>query len=30
MNQYLLDTNILLWVADISSETHFLANEAIN
>jgi len=30
MSQYLLDTNILLRVADISSETHFLANEAIN
>lgn len=30
MNQYLLDTNILLRCADISSATHFLANEAIN
>ncbi|ACK73669.1 conserved hypothetical protein [Gloeothece citriformis PCC 7424] len=30
MNQYLLDTNILLRVADVSSEAYFLANEAIN
>ena len=30
MNQYLLDTNILLRAADISSSTHTLANDAIN
>lgn len=29
MNQYLLDTNILLRAADTSSANHFLANEAI-
>lgn len=30
MNQYLLDTNILVRAADTSSANHYLANEAIN
>ena len=30
MNKYLLDTNILLRTADVSSNSHTIANEAIN